>query len=216
MSQLLPANPIPKTPYRQIRALYDKNTITVYQAYSKTIAEAAVREQKLDASPDFSYERMTWIKPSWCWMMYRSGYALKDANQSCILALKISNENFRKILEQAVVCEVEKGVKLSREERRKEVRVQWDPERGPGLGELGYRSLQVGIGRGLSRRFVSEWVEGIEDVTGMAEKLRRVVEEGKGKGEKWDTEELVRKGCMPGERVYEVDEVLRGILGMES
>jgi hypothetical protein len=59
-----------KTPYRQIRAVYDKETITVYQAYSASIAEAAVREQKLYASPDFLFTRMTWIKPSWFWMMY--------------------------------------------------------------------------------------------------------------------------------------------------
>lgn len=57
-------------PYRQIRALYDDETITVYQAYSTSIALAAVKEQKLNALPDFKLGRMTWIKPSWCWMMY--------------------------------------------------------------------------------------------------------------------------------------------------
>lgn len=56
-------------PYRQIRAIYDDKTITVYQAYSASIAVAAVREQHLNASPDFLLGRMTWIKPSWCWMM---------------------------------------------------------------------------------------------------------------------------------------------------
>jgi hypothetical protein len=56
-------------PYRQIRALYDEETITVYQAYSSSIALAAVEHQKLNASPDFKLGRMTWIKPSWCWMM---------------------------------------------------------------------------------------------------------------------------------------------------
>jgi len=59
-------------PYRQIRADYDEDSITVYQAYSESIAKAAVKEQKLYASPDFSFNRMTWIKPSWCWMMYVS------------------------------------------------------------------------------------------------------------------------------------------------
>lgn len=55
--------------YRQIRALYDDQTVTVYQAYSAAIAIPAVRDQKLCASPDFKLGRMTWIKPSWCWMM---------------------------------------------------------------------------------------------------------------------------------------------------
>ncbi|KAG4411014.1 hypothetical protein IFR04_015846, partial [Cadophora malorum] len=127
------------TPYRQIRALYDENTITVYQAYSQEIAEAAVVEQRLDASPAFRYERMTWIKPSWCWMMYRSGYSTKDPRQTHILALTLTHESFLSLLTQAAVCN---HGPLSAEERNKPVRVQWDPERGPALEVLPYRSLQ--------------------------------------------------------------------------
>lgn len=56
-------------PYRQIRAKYDNETITVYQAYSAAIAIPAVKDQKLNASPAFKPDRMTWIKPSWAWMM---------------------------------------------------------------------------------------------------------------------------------------------------
>lgn len=63
-------NPETQVLYRQIRALYDEETITVYQAYSAEIAEPAVKEQSLTASPKFSGTRMTWIKPSWCWMMF--------------------------------------------------------------------------------------------------------------------------------------------------
>lgn len=62
--------PSSEVPYRQIRAVYDDETITVYQAYSPAIATAAVREQKLSASKEFSFDRYTWIKPSWCWMMF--------------------------------------------------------------------------------------------------------------------------------------------------
>ncbi|KAI4119456.1 MAG: hypothetical protein LQ338_007268 [Usnochroma carphineum] len=56
-------------PYRQIRAKYDNETITVYQAYSAAIAIPAVKDQKLNASPAFKPDRMTWIKPSWAWMI---------------------------------------------------------------------------------------------------------------------------------------------------
>lgn len=55
--------------YRQIRALYDDESITVYQAYSAEIALPAIAEQNLAASPAFQYDRMTWIKPSFMWMM---------------------------------------------------------------------------------------------------------------------------------------------------
>lgn len=90
------------TPYRQIRALYDDDTITVYQAYNEEIAAAATRDQKLDASPRFRPGRMTWIKPSWCWMMYRAGYSYKDANQARILALRTRRQAFLELLEAAV------------------------------------------------------------------------------------------------------------------
>ena len=63
------SQPSSNIPYRQIRALYDDDTITVYQAYSAAIAIPAFRNQKLCTSPDFKLGRMTWIKPSWCWMM---------------------------------------------------------------------------------------------------------------------------------------------------
>lgn len=56
--------------YRQIRAVYDEETITVYQAYSAEIALPAVTNQSLSASPAFQLSRMTWIKPSFMWMMY--------------------------------------------------------------------------------------------------------------------------------------------------
>src|ERR1700761_3126194 len=87
-------------PYRQIRAKYDADTITVYQAYNKSIAEAAVRDQKLDSSPLFR-TRMTWIKPSWAWMMYRAGYSYKDAGQARILAIKLSHTGFFELLRRA-------------------------------------------------------------------------------------------------------------------
>ncbi|RDL33322.1 uncharacterized protein BP5553_08761 [Venustampulla echinocandica] len=117
-----------QTPHRQIRASYNDEAITVYQAYSESIAKAAVREQKLYASPDFSFTRMTWIKPSWCWMMYRSGYSTKDPRQSHILALKMTHEIFQELLSQAAVCH---GSALTDEEKAKPVRVQWIQNEGP-------------------------------------------------------------------------------------
>lgn len=205
--------PSSTTPYRQIRAKYDDETITVYQAYSEAIATAAVANQKLSASPDFSYNRMTWIKPSFCWMMYRSSYALKDSCQTHILALTMTHAHFRELLMQAAVTS---SHALSEEERKKDVRVQWDPERGPGLEEYGYRSLQVGIGSGLARKWVEEWVVGIEDVTEMARGLKREVDGMRERREKLGVEELVRIGVLPEESVYAVDDELRGVLKMDE
>lgn len=35
-------------------------------------------------------ERMTWIKPSFLWMMYRAGWGFKDKGQRRVLAIDIS------------------------------------------------------------------------------------------------------------------------------
>ncbi|MFM7200125.1 MAG: DUF4291 family protein, partial [Myxococcota bacterium] len=64
-------------PTRQIRAVYDDKTIRVYQAYSDAIADSALKHQTFVAPP-FKMERMTWIKPSFLWMMYRAGWGYKD------------------------------------------------------------------------------------------------------------------------------------------
>jgi len=65
-------NPTDSIPLRQIRAVYEDRTIRVYQAYSAAIADTALARGTF-VSPPFKMERMTWIKPSFLWMMYRSG-----------------------------------------------------------------------------------------------------------------------------------------------
>lgn len=45
--------------------------------------------------------RMTWIKPNFLWMMYRSGWAQKK-NQEVILAIRICRSFFEELLFQAV------------------------------------------------------------------------------------------------------------------
>lgn len=197
-----------KVPYRQIRASYDTGIITLYQAYCADIAIPAVREQRLCASSRFSFTRMTWVKPSWCWMMYRSGYSYKDPNQAHILALTMKHENFAKLLSEAVVLS-NHGGPLSKEARRKEVRVQWDPERGLRLGMLPYRSIQIGISGDIGKKWVENWIEKIEDVTDRARELKAALDE-----EVVDAEALIVKGLMPVEREYDVPEHLKTILEM--
>jgi hypothetical protein len=66
-----------------IRAAYNNDTITVYQAFNERIATLAINNQTF-VSPPFKKERMTWIKPSFLWMMYRAGWGTKE-NQEHIL-----------------------------------------------------------------------------------------------------------------------------------
>ncbi|WP_210418562.1 DUF4291 family protein [Aliikangiella coralliicola] len=57
-------------PVRQVRAVYNDKTIRVYQAYNDAIANTAL-EHGTFLSPPFKMERMTWIKPSFLWMMQK-------------------------------------------------------------------------------------------------------------------------------------------------
>ncbi|MCU0544743.1 MAG: DUF4291 domain-containing protein [Oscillatoriaceae cyanobacterium Prado104] len=55
---------------RKIFAAFDSEGIFVYQAFKAAIADEAVRKQTFGKG--FNLERMTWIKPSLGWMLYRS------------------------------------------------------------------------------------------------------------------------------------------------
>ncbi len=45
-------------------------------------------------------ERMTWIKPSFLWMMYRSGWATKPG-QERVLAVELLRSGFEQALSEA-------------------------------------------------------------------------------------------------------------------
>ncbi|WP_067509124.1 DUF4291 domain-containing protein [Actinoplanes sp. TFC3] len=160
-------------PQRQIRAVYTPHTITVYQAYSEEIAGAAVRAGRFVAP--FRVGRMTWVKPSFLWMMYRSGWATKPG-QERVLAVEITREGFDWALDQACPSSHEASSGESREEwalrlKRSSVRVQWDPERSLNLGALPYRSLQLGLSGEVSRRYVEDWTVAITDVTSLVREV---------------------------------------------
>ncbi|KAI0436178.1 ATP-dependent RNA helicase DHX8 [Xylaria telfairii] len=204
---------------RQIRAYYDEETITVYQAYSSEIASAAVQKQRLCASPHFRLTRMTWIKPSWCWMMYRAGYSYKDKNQGRILALRMKHEHFIALLKKATLTtepgkEVTPGDNASSNaptrERSTVVKVQWDPERTPRLERLAYRSIQIGIPGNLAATWVDEWIVGIEDVTEKARALEQELRENSGVTD----EELLLKGLVPQEREFTVPLEVQQAIGV--
>jgi hypothetical protein len=54
-----------------ILAQYDDETIIVYQAYRPSTGCYAAAHGAF--GPGFSYSRMSWVKPNFLWMMYRSG-----------------------------------------------------------------------------------------------------------------------------------------------
>src|SRR3954451_23917941 len=82
-------------PYLEIRADFDRETIVVYQAYGPHIAGPAVAHQKFVAP--FSFNRMTWIKPSFLWLMERSGWGTKSG-QEVALGVRIKRTGWETAL----------------------------------------------------------------------------------------------------------------------
>lgn len=165
-------------PERQIRAAYDERTIRVYQAYSDEIADAALARGTF-ASPPFSMSRMTWIKPSFLWMMYRAGWGYKDVGQRRILAIDISREGFEWALEHS--CPSHPDPSMGKDDWAKlktasPVRIQWDPERDLHLQPLPHRAIQIGIGGEAVPLYVEQWVQRITDITDLAHTIHSLVE----------------------------------------
>ncbi|GIH99435.1 DUF4291 domain-containing protein [Planobispora takensis] len=152
-------------PYRQVRAVHTDDSITVYQAYSPAVAGPAVAAQRF--VPPFKRERMTWIKPSFLWMMYRCGWATKPG-QERVLAVEITREGFEWALANSCPSHAGPGADQAawaRRLRRSPVRVQWDPERDLHLNALPYRSVQIGLSREAVDRYIDGWTLSITDIT---------------------------------------------------
>ena len=165
---------------REIRATFDRETITIYQAYNKAIALVAIKEQKFVLP--FSFNRMTWIKPSFLWMMERSGWG-KKSNQEYILAIKIKRSFWEEALSNAVLTHPEDTLykeiglweKLFSEAK---IYVQWDPERNLQGTKLPHRSIQVGVSRFWAEKY-NEAIVSIEDITPLVKKIYDFRKKGK-------------------------------------
>lgn len=84
---------------RVILAQYDADSVVVYQAYPPAIGHFAAAHQYFGGG--FSLSRMTWIKPNFLWMMYRSHWGQSEA-QEVVLAVRIRRSAFDLILRSAV------------------------------------------------------------------------------------------------------------------
>jgi hypothetical protein len=194
-------------PLRQVRAVYDSSTIRVYQAYPDPIADTALANGKF-VSPPFKMERMTWIKPSFLWMMYRAGWGLKDAGQQRILAIDITREGFEWALAHSCLSHRASGSELGEWQRLRNatpVRVQWDPERDLFLRPLAHRAIQVGLSQEAVQRYVRDWIDRISEVTDLAHTLHDLV-----KNEKLDE----ARALLPQERPFPLSAAIESKLGM--
>ncbi|GAA4509379.1 DUF4291 domain-containing protein [Actinoallomurus oryzae] len=193
---------------REIRADYDRTSIVVYQAYGPHIGRPAVEQGSF--VPPFSRTRMTWIKPSFLWLMERSGWARK-AGQEMVLAVRISREGWEEALSEAVPTHADRRVYRDGDEwraefRRARVHVQWDPERTLRGRSLDARSIQVGLSRHVIDRYADEWTLDIRDLTPTVRRIRRLLDDG-------DTRRA--SALLPRERVYPLPPELARRIGAD-
>ena len=191
---------------REIRADYDATTIVVYQAYSPTIAAPALAAQRF--APPFSYGRMTWIKPSFLWLMERSHWAQKTGQEQ-ILAVRITRAGWAEALALGVLTSAEPRVyptyaHWQEQFATAQVHIQWDPERSLRGSSLPYRSIQVGVSRHIIRRYVEEWTVAIEDYTPRVRKIATLLRAGK---------EAQARTFLPSERIYPLSAELKQRIG---
>lgn len=178
---------------KEIRAVYNQDTIRVYQAYSDVIADEAIKFGTFGSH--FSLNRMTWIKPSFLWMMYRCGWAEKE-NQERVLAIDIKREAFDKIVKNAIPSTYIDDMDISKEEWQKlvkssDIRIQWDPEKDIEGQNLSYRSIQLGIRNNAIKKYVNDWILQIEDITQYVKELNSLRRKG-----------IDITSLLPNEKVY--------------
>lgn len=177
----------------RIRAVFNEESIRVYQAYNDKIADEALRLGTFGSS--FNTKRMTWIKPSFLWMMYRSGWGTKE-NQERILGIDIKRSAFDYLCKNAVESKYNPNVFVSEEDwktqvKESEIRVQWDPERDIFGNPQSDRSIQLGIRGKCVEKYIDEWILRIEDITDYVGALR---------GKMQNNEDITR--LLPNEQIY--------------
>jgi hypothetical protein len=178
---------------RHILANFGDDRVVVYQAYRPEIGRFAAERGYFGG--DFSLSRMSWVKPNFLWMMYRSGWGTKE-DQEVTLAVTLGRAAFNRILAAAVHSSHAPEVYGDRDAwqravRGSEVRLQWDPDHGPGGDKLERRAIQLGLRGETLRRYAREWILDIEDISDFVAAQRAIVR---------DRDALVT----PVERVYPV------------
>ena len=162
-----------------ITAQQTENEIIVYQAYNPAIADYAVKHQKFGGE-HYSFNRMTWIKPNFLWMMYRSGWASKP-DQERILAISIKKDFFLTLLREGELSSIDQSTHQEvsiwkRWLHNSEVRIQWDPHHRPDGTRLDRKAIQIGIKGSLQKAFCSKKIQYIEDITDYVHEQRKYIQ----------------------------------------
>ena len=160
----------------------NEENLVVYQAFNPSIAKYAVANQQFGGS-QYSFNRMSWIKPNFLWMMYRAGWASKH-NQECILAVEIAKKHFELILDEAIHSSFKPEVYASKADwqaklKASDVVMQWDPDHQPNGHKLQRRAIQLGLRNNILKQFGTDWAVSIQDITDFVKEQAQKLASGK-------------------------------------
>ncbi|MEZ4363324.1 MAG: DUF4291 family protein [Kofleriaceae bacterium] len=161
---------------RHILAQFDADSVVVYQAYRPSIGRFAAAHGAFGGG--YSFARMSWVKPNFLWMMFRSGWGQKPG-QEITLAIWLRRAYFDELLARAVASTFGSSDASSEEAwkdalRDSDVRLQWDPDHGPGGEPLPRRAIQLGVRGAMQRRqrVGGDAILKIEDVSALVAEQR--------------------------------------------
>lgn len=165
---------------RHILAQFDENSIVVYQAYCPAIGHFAASHGYFGG--EFKLSRMSWIKPNFLWMMYRSGWGTKEG-QEVILAVRLKRSAFDEVLTAAVHSTFVSEVYASEKEwkqaaKNSSVRLQWDPDYHPSGLKLERRAIQLGLRGEILVDYAQDWIINIEDISEFVQEQHQNLKEG--------------------------------------
>ncbi len=176
---------------------FDDASIVVYQAFSPYIGNYAISHGYFGGA--FSFTRMSWIKPNFLWMMYRSGWGTKEG-QEVVLAIRLKRTAFDTILARAIhsrfittLYRDETAWKTALE--HSDVRLQWDPDHDPSGRKLERRAIQLGLRDDTLVEYARHWILEIQDISSFVKEQRQYLQSA-------DYNQLVT----PQENVYPVKE----------
>lgn len=146
---------------RHILAQYDDESVVVYQAFRSAIGNFATQHGYFGG--EFKLTRMSWIKTSFLWMMYRCGWGEK-ADQECVLAIWLQRAAFDLILENAVPSTFVPGIYSNEAEWKNaiatsSVRLQWDPDHDPKGHQEARRAIQLGLRGPILAQYAQSWIQ---------------------------------------------------------
>ncbi|MDP4182094.1 MAG: DUF4291 family protein, partial [Bacillota bacterium] len=114
----------------RIFAYFDDEGIYVYQAFKPSIVKTAVEIGTFGKG--FGLDRITWIKPSFGWVLYRSNYATKHRMEA-IAKIKLSHKAWLEILSRSIQSQYD-GLRFETENiwktnfEKSDIIHQWDPD----------------------------------------------------------------------------------------